>query len=241
MRFLPFLVMLLPAGAMATQGRDMGTIEGRVTFAGQPPEMPEQPRFLPSGQPRDPACATHEKQRWVLVTDGGVADVVVRLPATAAKTPPPAALAVIDQKDCVYLPRVLPVVTGQKVAFRNSDPTMHNLHAHLPDGSVDFNEAQPRGFPDKLASISAPPGDKPYRVTCDVHPWMESFLVVSDHSYAAVTRSDGRFQLFVPVGTYELQAWHPNLGQKTVKVKVLPGKVVVAKFPEYRPEDYRAP
>jgi plastocyanin len=241
MRLLPLLVTLLPVGAMATQARSMGTIEGRVTFAGQPPEMPEQPRFLPSGQPRDPACATHQKQRWLVVTDGGVADVLVRLPATAVKTPPPAAVAVIDQKDCVYLPRVLPVVTGQQIAFRNSDPTMHNLHAHLPDGTVGFNEAQPRGFPDKLATISAAPGEKPYRVTCDVHPWMETFLMVSDHGYATVTGGEGRFQLSVPVGTYELQAWHPNLGTKTVTVKVGPRKTVVAKFPPYRPEDYRAP
>jgi hypothetical protein len=109
MRLLPLLVTLVPAGAMAA--RSMGTIEGRVTFAGQPPEMPEQSRFLPSGQPRDPACATHEQQRWVVVTDSGFADVLVRLPATAAKTPP---LAVIDQKDRAYQPRVLPGVTGQK-------------------------------------------------------------------------------------------------------------------------------
>jgi hypothetical protein len=32
-----------------------------------------------------------------------------------------------------------------------------------------------------------------------------------------------------------------NLGTKTVKVKVVPGKTVVAKFPPYRPEHYRAP
>jgi plastocyanin len=219
-----------------------GAIEGRIELTGKLPEMPELPRFFESGKPRDPACATHERARWVVTgPDGGVADVLVRLPVGAAKTALPAAVRVIDQKNCVYVPRVVAIMTGQQIAYRNSDATMHNIHAYLPDGKQDFNDAQPKGYHDRVAPLDVPAGPEPYRVTCDVHPWMEAFVMVTDHSYFTVTGADGRFHLDVPAGVYNLEAWHPNLGRRTVKVKVVPGKTVEAKFPPYRAADFRKP
>jgi hypothetical protein len=33
------------------------------------------------------------------------------------------------------------------------------------------------------------------RVSCDVHRWMQGWIVVVDHPYYAVTDADGRFTL----------------------------------------------
>lgn len=216
-----------------------GAIVGRVRFEGPPPAMP-----LLAGTERDPACAAAGALRAedVVVTDGGLRDVVVRLAVGAAKTPPGAALApaVLDQRGCRYTPHVVAITAGQKIAYRNSDPTMHNVHT-AAGGQTDFNIAQPAGAAEAVHEVPVPPGDQPYRVGCDVHPWMSAFVLVTDHPYHTVTRDDGTFKLEnVPPGSYKLQAWHPELGTRTLDVKVRPGRAVEVTFPAYTATDRRA-
>jgi plastocyanin len=219
-----------------------GTIEGKIAFEGTPPEMPELARFTAAGKPRDPACTTHEKAEYVVVDGGGVKDVVVRLAVGAAPRPetiPPP--AVIDQKNCRYSPHVLGIVAGQKIAYRNSDDTMHNVHTYA-GGDTDFNVAQPKGAPASAMDVKEPAGDTPYRIRCDVHPWMAAWVLVSDHPYFAVTGDGGSFRIEnVPLGTYTLEAWHPYLGKQTAQIKVEPGQPVGATFAAFTPADYKAP
>jgi hypothetical protein len=64
------------------------------------------------------------------------------------------------------------------------------------------------------------PGIK--KLTCDVHPWMRAFIVVTDHPFFAVSDARGRFAIRgIPPGTYTLEAWHARYGWKrrsTVRV-----------------------
>jgi plastocyanin len=204
--------------------------------------MPELPRFTDSGKPKDPACDSHEKAEHLVVKDGGVRDVVVRIAVGGApKSAEPPAPVVIDQKNCKYSPHVLGVVAGQKISYRNSDATMHNVHTYAGT-ETDFNVAQPKGGPENVQVVSTPPGDAPYRVRCDVHPWMSAYVLVTDHPYFTVTGDGGTFKLEnIPLGSYKLQAWHPALGSKTIDVKVEPGKPVEVHFPAFQASDYKAP
>jgi plastocyanin len=219
-----------------------GSIAGTIRFEGEAPEMPELVRHTESGKPRDPACDSKAKAEHLVVKDGGVKDVVVRLAVGAAPKPATVpAPAIIDQKDCRYIPHVVGIVAGQKVAFRNSDATMHNVHTYKGDETV-VNIAQPKGDADKVMDVPVAPGNEPYRATCDVHPWMLSYVLVTDHAHFAVTGEDGSFKLDnLPLGSYKLQAWHPHLGEKTIDVKVEPGKPVEVTFPAFTPGDYKAP
>lgn len=208
-----------------------GTLVGKIRFEGAPPPMREI-------AVTDPRClATSLRAEDVVVTGGGLRDVVVRLPVGAVKgsgdVPPP---ALLDQAGCRYTPHVLALRAGQKVAYRNSDATLHNVHTD------DFNIAQPRGAADAVFDVPTKAGDAPYRVRCDVHPWMSAFVLVTDHPHAVVTGEDGTFRLpNVPIGSYKLQAWHPHLGIKEAEVKVVPGKPVEVVFPAYGSADYKAP
>jgi len=54
---------------------------------------------------------------------------------------------------------------------------------------------------------------------CDVHGWMNAYVVVMDNPYYAVTDKDGKFELKgLPPGTYTIEAWHEKLGTTTQSV-----------------------
>ncbi len=46
-------------------------------------------------------------------------------------------------------------------------------------------------------------------VECDIHPWMNSWIWVSDNPYVAVTKADGSYSIGgLPAGTYNVIMWH---------------------------------
>jgi len=206
---------------------DTGIIEGTVAFSGDAPVMAPLKRL------GDPFCSkTEATDTSVLVNDNGtLANVVVRLKPGAAKGPLPEEPVVIAQSNCMYQPRIAAAMVGQAIQFTNSDKTMHNIHA--TDSAAGyarstFNLVQPPGAP-ALSRPAVGPG--PIEVKCDVHPWMRAYVMVSDHPYFATTRGDGAFRIEgVPVGTYELEAWHEVYGTKTATVEVGKDASATVKF-----------
>jgi len=100
----------------------------------------------------------------------------------------------------------LGVVVNQKLRIRNSDATLHNVHA-TPKVNREFNFAQAvKGRVDEKSF------DQPeilVRMKCDVHPWMFSYVGVVEHPYFAVTDKDGNFKISgVPDGQYTVVAYH---------------------------------
>jgi hypothetical protein len=118
---------------------------------------------------------------------------------------------------------------GEPVKVRNSDGTLHNVHAYA-GGETLFNEAQVRGGPELTKQAGVEPSSV-ITLKCDVHPWMEAFLYVTDHFFARVTDAAGRYKIErVPAGPYQLEAWHPVLGKQIVPVVVRAGKTSVVNF-----------
>ena len=89
---------------------------------------------------------------------GELANVVVALKGMEGKsTELPDLAAVMDQKNCEYSPVILAVQTGQKIDVKNSDPTLHNVHA-IPTvaGNSEKNRAQPPNAPDLMFTFQKP-------------------------------------------------------------------------------------
>jgi hypothetical protein len=53
-------------------------------------------------------------------------------------------------------------------------------------------------------------GREIFVMQCGFHAYMESWALVVDHPYVAITDQDGRFEIGdVPPGTYTIKIWHP--------------------------------
>lgn len=215
----------LVAAGPASAAPGTGAIKGVVTWKGAPPADPAVDRS------RDPACPTGRGAEDVVVTDGKLRDVLVRIKLAAPPSAPPSAPppAVIGQTACMYTPRVVGLVVGQKLEIRNLDPTFHNVRGNLAT-KILWNLGQAKGAPAIVRDNLGQPGDV-VSLHCDVHPWMSAWVAIHDHPHFAVTGADGGFTLpDLAPGTYTVEAWHPTLGTKTSKLKVRRGKTTKASF-----------
>jgi plastocyanin len=213
MRVTPFFLVALASTAHA------GSIKGTVLFEGEPPEQPVLQRD------GDPKCSKGRADEAIVVTKGKLRDVLIRIKnGSAGKHAAPATPVLIDQKDCMYTPRVVGIVAGQKLQVRNSDNTFHNVWGQVQAKDV-FNKPQaPKADDLSLDPSTAKAGDI-VDLKCGAHGWMKGYVAVQDHPFFAVTASDGSFTIKdLPQGTYTLEAWHPELGTKTMKVVIGKGK-----------------
>lgn len=205
-----------PAAA-APAVADAATVAGLVKFEGTPPKMP------PLQMSADTTCAsqhaTPQPDEEVIVGPGGeLANVIVYV-KNAPATPTPKQAAVLDQKGCKYIPHVSAVQAGQPIQIRNSDNTLHNVHA-MPAVNSPFNEGQP-----VQGMVSTKKFDKveptPFRIKCDVHGWMKSYMAVLPSSYHSVSQGNGSFSIAnLPPGNYTLVAWHEKYGTQEQQVTV---------------------
>jgi plastocyanin len=134
---------------------------------------------------------------------------------------PPENNPVMDQKNMVFHPHVLPVLAGTTVDFLNSDEVAHNVFT--PDKSADkFNLGTwPKG---EVRSFTF---EKRCNKVCDavmlcnVHPEMEAFVVVMQNPYFSTTDEEGNFAIEnVPAGEYTVSVWHPKRKAESTTVVV---------------------
>ena len=197
----------------------LGTVNGKVSLDGDAPAADTIQMAA------DPNCGRlHSSdvmtEFFVVGDDGGLANAFVYLKSGLAYTyPVPSEPALIDQTGCVYVPHVLGIQTGQTLEIRNSDETLHNIHA-MPKNNKEFNIGQPiKGLTTKKV-FDKPEVMVPFK--WDVHKWMNSYAGVVDHPFFAVTGPDGSFSLEgVPAGDYVVEAWHERLGTKEMNVTVI--------------------
>jgi plastocyanin len=223
-------VTLVALGATSTsiagQG-GTGTIVGHVHYMGPTPVNP----VIRMGA--DPRCnklyvgKRATAPTFVVGADGAFANVLVNLDGTFPATPVSTMPVVLDQKDCLYVPRVVAARVGQTLEVRNDDPTEHNVHSASMAGN-DFNTTQPikgKPFNFKLK------GGEIFRVRCDSHTWMIAYIAVFDHPYSSVSGSDGAFTIAnVPAGKQTVKAWHEVMGTQTQTIDVQAGKTTTVDF-----------
>jgi plastocyanin len=154
----------------------------------------------------------------VLSPTNGISNAVVSLQGIppGSKAPGNAARVKMDQRQCVFVPRVVVVPVGGTVEFLNSDRLLHNVKSGGKE-NPPFNRAQPHARSISIAFRNP----ELLRVDCDLHSWMRGWVVVAEHPYYAVTSEEGEFVFEkVPPGKYTLQVWQETLGMVNQEVTV---------------------
>lgn len=215
----PLLLLMAVLMAGTAFGQGTGMIKGHVRLMGNLPGNP----IIRMGV--DPMCSKINAgkrviQEYVVATiDGSLANVFVRMLGNFPGVPPSNQPVTIDQRGCIYTPRVIGARVGQTIQIKNSDAFLHNVQG-LSGKNNSFNIAQPRAglvyeFKPKNEEVML-------HLKCDIHNWMNAYIGIVTNPYFAVSNTMGNFEIDkVPPGNYTIQAWHERYGpiMKTVTVK----------------------
>lgn len=218
--------LLISAWALRGQAYEVtevtngGAIIGEVTFAGTLPAV----SAVEITKDQEVCGKTEKTVESILVGQNrGLRNVVVSLRDLTRGKGFPAAPSVLDQQGCQYAPHIVLVPVGAPLSILNSDGILHSVHTHSTKNPA-FNRSQSKFKKELQESFVQPEFIK---VTCDVHPWMEGWIIVQEHPYVTVTAADGSFRLDqVPAGTYRLRLWHEKLGEQEKLVEIVPGVAV---------------
>jgi plastocyanin len=199
-----------------------GTVRGTITYRGP------KPTATVVAMDAEKACVDMHTGKpvpdgqIVLGSGGSLANAFVYIKDgfEGKKFESPKDPVVLDQKGCMFSPRILGVQAGGPLAVRNSDPIEHNVHP-VPKNNYEWNEGMSPDSPDVVHRFARK--EVMFRVKCNLHPWMRAWIGVVEHPYFAVTGLDGSFDLKnVPPGDYTVAVWHEQLGEIEKRVTVAP-------------------
>lgn len=214
-----------------TVNAQWGTIKGTVTLNRGVARLPA---IVRKGDPavKDAAvCSAADLPDESVLVDSrsnGLANVVVYLANKPSVIHPD--LVSSKRKDvefqlkgCRFVTHVLVVRTDQDIHILSNDAIAHNVHPNSQKNRISANI-----FLDRMPIVDTFRQSErlPFKVTCDIHPWMEAYWVVLDHPYVSVTNEKGEFEISkLPEGDHTFRIWHEKAGylDKSYKVTVKAG------------------
>ncbi len=230
---------------------DGGTLTGTIKLDGK---VPSPKGYNLTTLPDQIYCGRiSDGQGWRLfqpfdIGEGGVfRQVVVYIKSIErgkpfAETEPPH----IKARDCRFLPMMNIVRDNHDVVVTNMDPAMHDVQAyetsHLgprvlfniplpvseryqPQAGLNPNFTKYHEGQAVTQAVHMTKNRRVFVMQCGFHAYMESWALVADHPYHAITDEQGRFTLTdIPPGTYEVAVWHPYLRERETKEVTIQSK-----------------
>jgi Polysaccharide lyase family 4, domain II len=216
---------------------DGGTLTGTVKLIGDVPK-PKGYNLITS--PDSVYCGRISNgagwrllQPFHIEAQGAFRDVVVMLEEVAKGKPISFQTPRIEAIDCTFKPFISVVWDKRPVEVVNMDPVFHDIQAYetSPLGPrVLFNNPllmypgymkanvtkagrlEHRAGEALVQNIEMYKGRRVFVMQCGFHAYMESWGLVIDHPYYAVTDKEGHFKIGdIPPGTYKVVVWHPMI------------------------------
>lgn len=165
---------------------------------------------LPANAMAATVVATVRDSRGVAVVDAVVYAVPEKGAPAARKT------AVMDQRNRMFVPHVLPIQTGTSVRFPNSDDVRHQVYSFSPAKTFQLplykgTPANPIVF--DRAGVAT--------LGCNIHDRMSAYVVVVDTPHFEKTGRDGRVTLAsLAPGRYTVRVWYPEMRTEPAPVPV---------------------
>ncbi|MDE3219901.1 MAG: carboxypeptidase regulatory-like domain-containing protein [Nitrospirota bacterium] len=237
---------------------DGGTLSGTVTLQG---DVPKPKGYNLTTLPDQIYCGRISDGRgWRLLQpfnvgkNGEFRQVVVHLEDIEKGKPfgdyaPPR----IEAVDCRFMPFVNVVRDLHDIVVVNMDPAFHDIQAYETSQlgpRVLFNVPLPisKRYPNEIGlsdhfhkhyegipmvqTVKMTKGRRIFTMQCGFHAYMESWALVVDHPYYAITDENGKFEIGdIPPGTYKVTIWHPYLHEAYEQVvTVKPKEAATAEF-----------
>ena len=209
----------LPDGGDASAGNasvaTVASITGKISFEGEVPKPVKRPTAS------DPNCTKEVFTEDTKVKEGGLENVFVYVSGglEGKSYPVPSTPVTIEQKDCHYIPHAFVLQMNQELQIKNSDMTLHNIHA-MVEKNANFNTGQP------IPMTTSHKFDKEeilLFVKCDVHSWMGAYIAIVSNPFATVSTEGGKYELKLPAGKFEITAIHEKYGKQKTMVEVKDG------------------
>ena len=220
-----------------------GTITGKIMFKGT---VPPAKTFELAKFPNAGFCAklsdgkgNRAVQEVRVGKDGALQDVVVYIDSITKGKPFKFTGTDVKADTCRFLaqgPSTFAGVVMKKAEFRvenmDADPDdpkavtgiLHNPHTYEVFGASNttiFNVPLPEKGQVINKKVILRKKDSIFKLECDQHNFMQAFFHPVTNPYYAVVGEDGSFTIDgVPPGDYEIEAWHPVLGEVEQKVTV---------------------
>jgi plastocyanin len=156
--------------------------------------------------------ATVRDSRGIGVPDAVVYAVPERTASPSRKT------AIMDQRNRMFVPHVLPIQTGTSVRFPNSDDIRHQVYSFSP--AKPFQLPLYKGTPANPVVF-----DQAGVVTlgCNIHDRMSAYIVIVDTPHFEKSGADGRVTLNVPSGKYTVRVWYPSMRSEPAPIPMTAG------------------
>ena len=189
-----------------------GTLTGTITFSGKAPTLAAV-RARGMAERDSTVCAKDEaiqNDSFVIGDGGGLDNVFVYLAKKPRGTKSPESFEPIDfdQKNCRFTNHASIVHVGQDVMVKNSDGVSHNTHTYPKRNNGDNFAVAPNNSTGIAVSFIVSE-NKPFRIGCDIHGWMQAWQLALDHPYGRVTTDGGKFTIeSVPAGQHSVVIWH---------------------------------
>jgi hypothetical protein len=126
-------------------------------------------------------------------------------PSATGKTDP----FVFDQDKCMFLSHVSALQVTQPMLIKNSDGVGHNTKLEIsnPDSKI----IPPGG---EIVYQHRDEERAPYRVGCNIHPWMTAYVLPRNNGYFYVTGKDGKLTIAdLPAGVpLTMKVWQEKVG-----------------------------
>jgi hypothetical protein len=200
-------------GNNTSAGAGPGELAGLIKFDGPAPARATKVSM--GNASKDPAVCAKDvailDESLVVGDDGGLMNVFIYMkkkPASWKKKKwAPETAPIFDQKNCVFLSHSFLLPAGVDIVAKNSDSVAHNANFAGLTRNTPFNAAI-AGTSESIVTVPLVEAT-PARVNCDLHSWMDAYVLVIDHPFAATTNDKGEFSIKdIPSGTYDFRIWH---------------------------------
>jgi plastocyanin len=120
----------------------------------------------------------------------------------------------IEQKEQQFTPHISVVSIDTEITFPNLDNVQHHVYSFSPAKTFEVSLQETfTSAPIKFEEAGI------VELGCYIHDWMLAYVFVSDAPWFGQTKSDGKFEMNLPAGDYEVGLWHPRLNDADLERK----------------------